>query len=64
MSNESYYKYLRNIPTNIKLIDYSEENIPFFKNIYKSYYNSDNNIKIIIIIIIIMKMIIIIIITY
>jgi hypothetical protein len=37
MSNESYYKYLRNIPTNIKLIDYSEENIPFFKNIYKSY---------------------------
>jgi hypothetical protein len=47
MSNESYYKYLRNIPTNIKLIDYSEENIPFFKNIYKSYlippiYNYEN----------------------
>ncbi len=47
MSNESYYKYLRNIPANIKLIDYSEENIPFFKNIYKSYlippiYNYEN----------------------
>ena len=47
MSNESYYKYLRSIPANIKLIDYSEENIPFFKNIYKSYlippiYNYEN----------------------
>jgi hypothetical protein len=47
MSNESYYKYLRSIPTNIKLIDYSEENIPFFKNIYESYlippiYNYEN----------------------
>jgi hypothetical protein len=47
MSNESYYKYLRCIPTNIKLIDYSEENIPFFKNIYESYlippiYNYEN----------------------
>lgn len=34
MSNPSYYTYFRKIPTSIKIIDYSEENIPYFENIY------------------------------
>lgn len=38
MSNPSYYKMIRNVDSNINIIDYSEENIPFFKNIYKNVY--------------------------
>jgi len=38
MSKESYYKYLRIIPENINIIDYSEENIPYFKKIYKNVF--------------------------
>ena len=36
MSNESYYKYFRSIPIDVKIIDYSEENIEYFKNVYKN----------------------------
>lgn len=49
MSKESYYKYFRIIPKEINIIDYSEENIPYFKKIYKNIYlippifnNNDN----------------------
>ena len=38
MSNPSYYKYFRELPTNIKVIDYSEENIPYFENIYNNIF--------------------------
>lgn len=38
MSNPSYYRMIRNVDSNINIIDYSEENIPFFKNIYKNVY--------------------------
>ena len=38
MSHPSYYNMIRNIDTNINIIDYSEENIPFFKNIYNKVY--------------------------
>lgn len=38
MSKESYYKYLRIIPKEINIIDYSEENIPYFQKIYKNIY--------------------------
>ncbi len=34
MSNEYYYKMIRTIDTKINIIDYSEENIPYFENIY------------------------------
>lgn len=51
MSNLSYYKYFREIPTSLKIIDYSEENIPYFQNIYKNifllppYFNEISNQK-------------------
>ena len=38
MSHNSYYKLTRNLNSNINIIDYSEENIPFFKDIYKKTY--------------------------
>ena len=38
MSHSSYYKMIRNVDTNINIIDYSEENIPYFKNIYKNIF--------------------------
>lgn len=38
MSHPSYYKMIRRIDQNINIIDYSEENIPFFQNIYKKIY--------------------------
>ena len=49
MSHPSYYLYIRNIDKNINIIDYSEENIPFFKSIYNTflfppYYEYSNNI--------------------
>ena len=50
MSHPSYYKMIRNIDTSINIIDYSEENIPYFKNIYKKvflfppYFNENKNI--------------------
>ena len=37
MSHQSYYKYIRNIDENINIIDYSEENIPFYKSIYNTF---------------------------
>lgn len=37
MSHPSYYKLIREIDNKINIIDYSEENIPFFKNIYNVY---------------------------
>jgi hypothetical protein len=47
MSHPSYYKYIRNINENINIIDYSEENIPFYKSIYHTflfppYYENSN----------------------
>lgn len=48
MSHPSYYKYIRNINENINIIDYSEENIPFYKSIYHTFlfppYYENNNI--------------------
>lgn len=38
MSHSSYYKLIRNININLNIIDYSEENIPFFKNIYNNVF--------------------------
>lgn len=38
MSNESYYTMTRNVNNNVNIIDYSEENIPYFKNIYNNVY--------------------------
>lgn len=38
MSHDSYYKLTRNLNSNINIIDYSEENLPFFKDIYKKTY--------------------------
>jgi len=38
MSNESYYKNIRILDNKINIIDYSEENIPFFSNIYNKIY--------------------------
>ena len=38
MSNESYYKYIRILPEYINIIDYSEENLPYFKSIYNNVY--------------------------
>ena len=38
LSHPSYYKNFINIPTNIKIIDYSEENIPYINfNNYKNF---------------------------
>lgn len=38
MSHTEYYKMIRSVDTNINIIDYSEENIPYFKNIYNNVY--------------------------
>lgn len=38
MSIQSYYEYFRKIPKNINIIDYSEENIPFYKKLYKNVF--------------------------
>ena len=38
LSHPSYYVYIRNINTNLNIIDYSEENIPFCKLIYNNVY--------------------------
>lgn len=38
MSHPSYYKLIRNLKDNIKILDYSEENIPYFSNIYKNIF--------------------------
>ena len=38
MSNEYYYKMIRTIDTRLNIIDYSEENIPYFKNIYNNIF--------------------------
>ncbi len=38
LSHPSYYKNFININTNIKIIDYSEENIPYIKNNYSKYF--------------------------
>ena len=38
LSNPSYYRMIRNLNTNINIIDYSEENIPYLKNIYRNVY--------------------------
>ena len=52
MSHDSYYKLTRNLNSNINIIDYSEENLPFFKDIYKKtyllppYFNINSEIKI------------------
>jgi len=48
LSHPSYYKNFININSNIKIIDYSEENIPYIKNNYSKYfllppyYNNEN----------------------
>jgi len=38
LSHEDYYKYFRSLHINLEIIDYSEENIPFHKNIYKNSF--------------------------
>jgi hypothetical protein len=38
MSHPEYYKMMRNVDININIIDYSEENLPYFKNIYNNIY--------------------------
>ena len=38
LSHEDYYKYFRNLNINLKIIDYSEENIPYHQNIYKNSF--------------------------
>jgi hypothetical protein len=51
LSHPSYYKMLRNLSTEFNIIDYSEENIPFIKDIYKNvflfppFFNTDNKSK-------------------
>lgn len=52
MSNEYYYKMIRTIESKINIIDYSEENIPYFENIYNIYlippyfkYNNEIELK-------------------
>ena len=48
LSHPSYYKNFININSNIKIIDYSEENIPYIKKNYSKYfllppyYNNEN----------------------
>jgi hypothetical protein len=50
MSHPSYYLFIRNINKNINIIDYSEENIPFYKFIYDNiflfppYYDYNNTV--------------------
>jgi hypothetical protein len=49
MSNPSYYLSLKNVDKNVNIIDYSEENIPFYKSLYNAflfppYYEYTNNI--------------------
>ena len=50
MSHPYYYIMIRHVDQSIKIIDYSEENIPYFKDIYKSvdlfppYFKYNNNI--------------------
>lgn len=51
LSHPSYYKNLRNIDTNIKIIDYSEENMPFLncydvKYIIPPYFKKENEMLI------------------
>lgn len=38
LSHEDYYKYFRNLPIHLEIIDYSEENIPYHQNIYKNSF--------------------------
>lgn len=38
MSHPYYYKMIRTIDEKVNIIDYSEENIPFFKDIYNKVY--------------------------
>ena len=38
MSHPSYYTMIRRIDNLINIVDYSEENIPFFEGIYKNIY--------------------------
>jgi len=38
LSHPSYYKYTMNIDNKINIIDYSEENIPFYNEKYKNVY--------------------------
>ena len=38
LSHPSYYKMIRSLNTDINIIDYSEENIPFLKNIFRNVY--------------------------
>jgi len=38
LSHPSYYIYIRNINTNINIIDYSEENIPYYDSIYNNVF--------------------------
>lgn len=35
LSHDSYYTYFRNLPNYLQIIDYSEENIPYYQQIYK-----------------------------
>ena len=35
LSHNSYYTYFRNLPSYLQIIDYSEENIPYYQQIYK-----------------------------
>jgi len=35
LSHDSYYTYFRNLPSYLQIIDYSEENIPYYQQIYK-----------------------------
>lgn len=51
MSHSSYYKMIRKIINLKNIIDYSEENIPYYKNVYNNffllppYFNFNKNIK-------------------
>jgi hypothetical protein len=51
MSHPSYYKMIRTLNTEFNIIDYSEENIPYLKNIYKNvflfppFFYTDNKCK-------------------
>lgn len=38
MSHNSYYRLFRTLNKNIKIIDYSEENIPFYKDLYDNIF--------------------------
>ena len=51
LSHPSYYKMLRNLSTELNIIDYSEENIPYLKDIFKNvflfppFFNTDCKAK-------------------